>query len=100
MVSIPTPAPTIVGKEIPASGKEGSLVPVGVEVAVSVGVDVGLAVEVGVLVGLPVGDVVGLGDGLSPVRLNARALQDSIFGSAAAGSLVGAVGATGSCLNW
>lgn len=79
-----------VGEEIPASGKDGSSVgegsvpPTGVEVAVLVGVAV--AVLVGVAVGVAVGDSpgggdsVGLGEGLSWVRVNVSWLQESRLG--------------------
>jgi len=65
-------------------------VAVGLSDGVAVGDPVGVAVAVGVAVGLPVGEGV--------VSVNVKAVQ--LTGAAASGSLVGAVGATGSCLNW
>lgn len=83
-----------VGKETPASGSDGSAVAVaGVSVGVSVGASVGA--DVGSSVGASVGASVG---SWAPM-VNARVLQDCRSGAAAAGSEVGAVGATGSCLN-
>lgn len=94
----------MVGYDTPASGNSGSVVGelVDVAVAVAVGVDVGLPVGVavgdvdGVGVGLP--DGVGVGLPLGVVSVNVKAVQPT--GAAASGLLVGAVGATGSCLNW
>ena len=82
----------MVGYDTPASGNSGSAVEelVVVAVAVAVGLPVGVAVGLsdGVAVGLPVG----------VVKVNVKAVQPT--GATAAGSLVGAVGATDSCLNW
>jgi len=115
----------MVGQEVPASGKEGSplapgvawaideLVEVGVGVAVddavgdgvadAVGVGVGDDEPLGVGVADPVGvgvadpEGVGVGLGLSPVSVKVNWVQEA--GGAAFGSEVGAVGATGCCLN-
>ena len=79
---MPIPAPIMVGKEIPASGREGSSatetgvgvataaadVGVGVPgpvVGVAVGVAVATGVAVGVAVGVPVGVVVGVAVGVA-----------------------------------
>lgn len=101
----------MVGHEVPASGKEGCAVGLacatGELVGVAVAVGVGVGVAVGVLVGLPVGVgvgepvgvavgvAVGLPVGVASVKV--RAVQ--AWGAAALGWLVGAVGATGCCLN-
>ena len=70
-----------------------------VAVAVAVGLSVGVAVgdPDGVEVGLPDGVAVGLPVGVGVVSVNVKAVQ--LTGAAASGSLVGAVGATGSCLS-
>jgi len=81
-------------------------VAVGLSDGVAVGLPVGVAVGLsdGVAVGLPVGVAVGLSDGVAVglpvgvVSVNVRAVQLSAV-VAACGWLVGAVGATGSCLN-
>lgn len=93
--------PTVVGQEVPATGREGSAVglawAIGLLVGVAVGVAVAVAVGValGVAVGLPVGVGVGEPDGIEIVKV--RALQD--WGGAAWGTDSGAVGATACCLS-
>ncbi len=96
----------IVGYDVPASGSSGSVVvvglPLGVDVGLSLGVGValpdgvGVGLPLGVGVGLPDGVGVALPDGVGVVNVKVRALQPSV---AALGLLVGAVGATDSCLN-
>ena len=94
----------MVGYDTPASGRAGSSAVVDGE-----GADVGDAVgeAVGEPDGLGLGSVDGEGSGLpdglglgdsSTVSVNASCVQE-LTSSAAAGSLVGSVGATASCLN-
>lgn len=107
-MTTPAPAPTTVGQEVPATGRVGSSVGSGVGVLVAFGLGVGVLVGVkvgGGAVGAGVGDGVGDGVGVgvavavlvAAAKVNERAVQDD--GTAAAGFEVGAVGATGCCLN-
>jgi len=116
--STPTPIPMIVGYDVPALGKAawgdgvavapgadvGVAVPlmgVGVEVATGDPVAVGVGVELGVGVEVATGDPIGVGAGVV-VKLKVRAVHAFGVGlaTAASGLLVGAVGATATCLNW
>lgn len=71
---------------------------VGESVGVAVGDSVGVAV--GVLVGVAVGDSVGVEDGVGVVRLKVNKVHSLAAGSAAAGWLSGALGATVVFLSW
>lgn len=78
-------------------GVLGFGVAVGPPTGGAVGDGVGEAVAVAVAVAVSVGVGVGVGVGLAVVRVKERAVQED--GTAAFGFEVGAVGATGCCLN-